>query len=392
MPVRLAPGSTTAIGSLPHTDAAAAAEFAIGACDTPFWPQLPKRDFREWMVPQFASDLPGFVLYEARKSFKVERINEYIQDLTNFYERALKKDEQFPLAQSHAAGFYAFIMRMGALAQKVNKGTGVPEKRLEEAVEKQKRSSSQLGEILAEMGEITREELHAARCRFVKGHITGPLTFLLGINMDDGRPINADDELRQAAMMILTRNAAWQANMLKPFAGKGVVIFMDEPIYSALGTAAYLSVKAEDVTSTVNEVSKAVRAAGALAGVHCCGSADWETVLSTEIDVLSFDAWTYFETFEIYPEAISTFLGRGGYLAWGIVPTSADIAQVDEETVIAKLDAEVAKLVEKGISAQKLKVQSILTPSCGCGSLSLQDTEKVFRILKAASVHWRKKM
>ena len=72
--------------------------------------------------------------------------------------------------------------------------------------------------------------------------------------------------------------------------------------------------------------------------------------------------------------------------------TSADIAQVDEETVIAKLDAEVAKLVEKGISAQKLKVQSILTPSCGCGSLSLQDTEKVFRILKAASVHWRKKM
>ena len=392
MAMKPPPGSTTAIGSLPHTDARAAAEFAAAACDVPAWPQLPKRDLREWMVPQFAADLPGLVIDEARKSFRVERVGDYLDDLTAFYERALDPKTEFPLAETHAAGFYAFVDHMKALREKVETGRGVGEERLAKALEAQREKGASLGDILVEMGEISSQELRAAKCRFVKGQVTGPMTFLLGVNMDDGRPINADDELRQAAMMILTRNAAWQANMLKPFAGKGVVIFMDEPIYSALGTAAYLSVKAEDVTSTVNEVSKAVRAAGALAGVHCCGSADWETVLSTEIDVLSFDAWTYFETFEIYPEAISTFLGRGGYLAWGIVPTSADIAQVDEETVIAKLDAEVAKLVEKGISAQKLKVQSILTPSCGCGSLSLQDTEKVFRILKAASAHWRKKM
>lgn len=347
MPAKLPPGSTTAIGSLPHSDAAAAAAFALAACDVPAWPQLPKRDIREWMVPQYAADLPGFVIDEEKKRFHVERDAVSPEVLTAFYERALDPAAEFPLAVSHAAGFHAFV------------------EGLEEAPEKP---------------------------AFVKGQVTGPLTFILGLNLADGRPINTDEELRGCALMLLAKSAAWQAKVLGPHAREGVVIFMDEPIYSALGTAAYLSIKAEDLRSSVNEVAGAAREAGALVGIHCCGNADWETVLSTEIDILNFDAWGYFDTLAIYPDAVSAFLERGGVLAWGIVPTSEDINQVDEVSVMQKLDAGVDTLVGKGVDAGKLKRQSIITPSCGCGSLTVEQTEKVFRLLKAAGEHWRGKM
>jgi hypothetical protein len=299
------------------------------------------------MVPQYAADLPGFVVDDEKKRFHVERGAVSPEALTAFYERALDPAAEFPLAEPHAAGFYAFVERLTSATEKP---------------------------------------------AFVKGQVTGPLTFILGLNLADGRPISTDDELRGCAVMLLAKNAAWQARALKPLAREGVVIFMDEPIYSALGTAAYLSIKAEDVRSTVNEVAGAAREAGALVGIHCCGNADWETVLSTEIDILNFDAWGYFDTLAIYPDAVGAFLDRGGVIAWGIVPTSEDISRVDEVSIIQKLDAEVASLVGKGIDAAKLERQSIITPSCGCGSLSLQDTEKVFRLLKTAGEYWRGRM
>jgi hypothetical protein len=348
MAFSLVPGSTTAIGSLPHGDAAAAVEFVLdGKLDVPFWPQLPKRDFREWMVPQYAADLPGFQLQPENKRFRIERGDDFVDRLTAFYERVLDPAADFPLAPDHAAGYYAFTERLGRKPEK-------PE--------------------------------------IVKGQVTGPLTFALGLNQEDGRPIYADEELRQAGIQLLARNAAWQVRQLRGLATKGILVFLDEPIYSALGTAAYLSVKSEDVVSTLNEVSSAIRAEGGMTGVHCCGNADWEAVLSSDVDVLSFDAWSFAPKLAIYPGSIAAFLERGGTLAWGIVPTNDEIDGATERTVADKLDAAVADFASRGVDKERLRRQSILTPSCGCGSLTVEQTEKVFSLLAATGEHWRSTM
>lgn len=347
MPAKLVPGATTAIGSLPHTDAAEAVRFVLDSgCDIPFWPQLPKRSCREWMVPQYANHFPGFTLDEAAKRFRVERGPDFVEQLTAFYEKALDPEAEFPLDPDFAAGF-------GALEDALGGGAGKP--------------------------------------AFVKGHVTGPLTFLLGLNTEDGRPVHADPELRQAALMLLAKNASWQARTLAPLAGEGVLVFMDEPIYSALGTAAYLSIKEDDVRDTINEVARAVHDAGAVAGLHCCGSADWETVLSSEIDVLAFDAWGYTDSLAIYAKAVGRFLARGGTLALGTVPTTADdLAAADEAAVIAAGERVIEALSAKGVDPAAIRRQSILTPSCGCGTLSLEDAGRVFRLLRAAGDDWKR--
>lgn len=345
MAATLPPGTTTAIGSLPHTDAGAAVRFVLeSGCDVPFWPQLPKRDFREGMVPQYASALPGFTVDEVARRCRVRRGEATPEKLTAFYERALDPAADFPLDEGYAAGFFEFVKRAGAVLEKP---------------------------------------------AFVKGQVTGPLTFLLGLNLEDGRPIHTDEELRSCAVMLLAKNAAWQAKTLRPLAREGVIIFIDEPIYSALGTVAYLSIKADDVRATVNEVAEAAHGEGALVGIHCCGSADWETVLSTEIDVLAFDACGYTDSLAVYAKALPGFLERGGVLAFGIVPTGTDeIASADENTVFETGDAALSTFAGKGVDRELMVGQSMLTPSCGCGALSIEHTEKVFRLLRAAGERW----
>jgi len=343
--VRLPSGLTTGIGSLPHADASAAAETVLsGAVDIPFWPQLPKRDFREWMVPQYAADLPGFVLEEEARRFRVERADGFVDELTAFYERVLDPGAEFPLREDFAAGWFAFLKHLWATSPRPD---------------------------------------------FLKGQVTGPLTFVLGINLADGRPIHADEELRQAGVTLLARNAAWQARRLGELAGQGALVFMDEPIYSALGTPAYLSVTSEGMRSAVNEVAAAVRDAGALVGLHCCGNADWETVLSTDIDVLSFDAWEYAPRLAIYPAALGAFLERGGVLAWGIVPTGEAIGPADADAVKRRLDEGLAAFEGRGVPAARLRSQALLTPSCGCGSRTVEETAKVFDLLGAVGRHWK---
>jgi hypothetical protein len=348
MRVTVPPGSTTAIGSLPFATAGEAVEFVFSSgVDIPFWPQLPKRDFREWMVPQYGADLPGLRIDADTRKFSVVRGDDFIEALTAFYEKAIDPDAEFPLRREHASGCHAFLERSASISPPA---------------------------------------------RLLKGHVTGPLTFVMGLNLEDGRPIYADHELRQAATMLLARNAQWQAREISRVAADGVLVFIDEPIYSALGTAAYLSVKAEDVRDTVAAVSAAIRAEGALTGLHCCGNADWDAVLSCDIDVLSFDAWNYSSTLAVYARAVDAFLERGGYVAWGIVPTGDEIGGADEASVAGKLDAAFAEFGSRGVNRTRLKERSLVTPSCGCGSLTRADTEKVFALLASAGRHLKSRI
>ena len=329
---------TTGVGSLPHTDEEAACDFVFSSgCTIPYWPQLPKRDYRERMIPQYAADLPGLRLDDDKKRFWVEREDSFLDALTALYERFLKPDAEFPLNEYFARGFYAF------------------EKRLKEAPEKP---------------------------AFVKGQVTGPFTFTLGLNDSDGQPIYADEQMRDASLRLIARNAAWQAKRLKALSRVGVIIFIDEPIAAALGTAAYLAVQPEAVTACINIIVKAVHDAGGIAGTHCCGATDWSLFAASDLDILNFDAWNYFDNIAVYSPEIRQFLEKGGMLAFGIVPTDQGIVEATADRVSEKFRAQLRTLIGKGIPKDLLRERVMLTPSCGCGSLSVGNSEKVFDLLE----------
>jgi len=121
---------------------------------------------------------------------------------------------------------------------------------------------------------------------------------------------------------------------------------------------------------------------GGIAGIHCCGKADWPLVLSSGLDVFNYDSYFFWDTLALYPEEITGFIDNGGFIACGVVPTTDIIRGVDLDGLKEQLERGLTSLEKIGISSERLRNQVLITPSCGTGSLVIEDALKVFSLLK----------
>lgn len=324
----LKPSSTTGIGSLPHTNAEEACKLVLSSFDIPFWPQLPAVSFRESMIVQFSEGMPSLRVDEQRETVWIERDEDALQ---KFYE-VHSTDLGLAISEDYAKGLYAFLRSIGD-----------------------------------------------RQFRFLKGHVTGPLTFTLGLKDSAGRLVYFDEELREISLMVLKAKIRWQLQLLKRNAEK-VILFIDEPILSALGSSSYLGVAPEEALRLLTETSEAVREAGGIPGIHCCSNADWPLLINSGVDIVSFDAYDYIDSVALYPAEFSSFMKRGGYLAWGIVPTTEAINNEDVDSLKKRFDQGLEKL-SKSIPSELLLGQILLTPSCGTGSRTVDETVRIFKTL-----------
>lgn len=318
--------------------------------DIPVWPQLPNRAPEEKMLPQYIEGLPGIVWIadENRLFFNTESAG-FDDALVEFFERYfavadstnLEALESFAISPDYAAGFHAFLKRL-------------------------RTPNSQL------------------RTQYLKGQVTGPITFGLGVTDQTGRAAYYNDSLRQAIVKTMGLKAKWQISKLKEFS-EDIIIFIDEPSLVSFGSSALISVSREDVIRDLNDVIETIQAAGALAGVHCCGRTDWSLLFGTKIDILSFDAFDYGESLFLYPDELGDFLRRGGVIAWGIVPTADKVASESIESLLFRLEGLINKGTSVEFSADDVLAASLITPSCGAGSLSIDLSEKVFDLLSKVS-------
>jgi methionine synthase II (cobalamin-independent) len=157
---------------------------------------------------------------------------------------------------------------------------------------------------------------------------------------------------------------------------------LDEPSLSLIGTP-FASVSGDNVISWIDEVFEGVRATK---GLHCCGNTDWPMVLSTSVDLLSFDAYNYAFSVSLYPKQLKAFLSRGGTLSWGLVPNMDH--RLEKETVrslLAKFDSTLDELVEKGLNQDVRLEQSLITPECGLGGLGEAESMHVLDLLVEVS-------
>lgn len=338
----------TGIGSLPVTDPDKAAALSLQYLpEAPIWPQLPQRDFREHMDGQYSESLPGIRLDAVKKRFFFDTSKDLTPELEKFFEHYIEKNYGFfQISEEYAAAFPAFIKLLKQ---------GLPSK-----------------------------------MRFVKGHITGPLTAGISFKDETGKDIIHNEMLFDAVVKGLAMKAAWQIQELKQF-GKPVIIFIDEPAMESLGSA-FSAVSSEVVAEKLNEIIDTIHELGGLAGIHCCGNADWPMIFNTRVDIVNFDAFGYMEKVMLYPDDIKAFLGRGNALAWGVVPTGAFTGNETTDLLLAKLDAGVKRLEAAGIAREVILRQSLITPSCGMGSLTPDKAEAILKLLREVSDRMQKRL
>lgn len=338
----------TGIGSMPGADPDKAVELSLRYLpEAPIWPQLPQRGFREHMDVQYSESLPGLRIDEARGKVSFNTVGDLTPALEKFFERYLEKDYGFfRITETYAPGFYALLRAL-------KKGS-------------------------------------PANIRFIKGHVTGPLTTGASFKDETGKDIIHNELFFDAVVKGLAMKAAWQIEELKPF-GKPVIIFIDEPAMESLGSA-FSAVSSELVAEKLNEIADTIHELGGLAGIHCCGNADWSMILNTRVDIVNFDAFGYMEKVMLYPADIKKFFDRGGALAWGVVPTGAFTGNETADLLVSKLEAGIRRLEQAGIDRQTILRQSLITPSCGMGSLTTDQAEAILKLLREVSDRMQEKV
>lgn len=325
----------TGIGSLPYLHVEDAAQVIMETLpEAPFWPQLPNLSYLENMYAQYAEQFPGMVIDVDHKQMFVDvESDDYPVQLENFYDKIIQDEvDYFAISKKFSVGLW----EVPALLQNAR----LP-------------------------------------IKIIKGQVTGPISFGMTVATADKKSIIYDATLADVLVKHLAMKARWQEDYLHNlFPGQPVMMFFDEPYMVSFGTA-FCSLSRETVVSMLDEVFSVVHG---LSGVHCCGNTDWSLLLQTSVDVLNFDAFEYVENLLLYHDDLYRFLERGGYLAWGIVPTSQEILQESPKSLFQKFTSHVDSLENMGFSRETLLAQSFITPSCGCGSLPVSWSTKILRL------------
>jgi methionine synthase II (cobalamin-independent) len=218
----------------------------------------------------------------------------------------------------------------------------------------------------------------------VKGQCVGPLTFGLTVKDESGKAVFHDPQLRDVTIKHIILKSAWQIKTLADATGLGVMLFLDEPYLSAYGSA-FTALSRDEAETTIKETVSGIKTAvaplEALIGIHCCGNTDWSLLLDSDIDILSFDAYEFFDNLLLYSDKVGAFLSRGGRLAWGIVPTAEDALMKESAgSLITRLTDATGRLAAKGVDLSKVRDSFIFTPACGLGSRSEKAAETALRL------------
>jgi methionine synthase II (cobalamin-independent) len=337
-------GAATLVGSMPHKNRQDVISFILNhLTEVPLWPQLPVYPY-EQMMNQYLEGLPGYDAETMGKNIINTNVPNFENELYSFYSEYLDviegridvRESRFRMGEEAGKTFQVFL---DTLASSSN-----------------------------------------APYQAVKGQVVGPFTLLSSLKSFDGKLLLYDDRMVDVVPKHLALKALWQIKLLKPFSQR-MIIFFDEPALAGFGSSAFIGISSEYIEKLLGEICDILAPYGILIGVHVCANTDWSLLLRSKINIINCDAYNYGDRFCIYGEDIISFVNGGGIIAWGMVPTD-DPKKVDQETE-ESLYRKLIGLLEEHFTSEiikKILVQSMITPSCGCGTLSEPVAERVVKL------------
>lgn len=346
--------SCMAIGSLPHKDLSAAMSVVEkNFSQIPFWPQLAKLNKNEDMIVQFLEMMPGIVdsgekIYLDNESDEFfTQLEELFMDYEEIISGNTESFNKYKISENYSLTFKPFI----------------------EIVKKNKP-------------------------KFAKGQIVGPFTLATTLTDKEGKCAFYDETLREVVVKTLTVKALWQIAKIKEVNPETTpIIFIDEPSMSQLGTSAFITISKEEVVQILKEVSDIIKENGALSAIHCCGKCDWTIPMASEVNIINLDGFFFAQSLSLFSEELKQFLEKGGMIAWGVVPTldKEALERVNVDSLVDKFDEAIGYLIKKGLDKDLILNQSMVTPSCGAGSLTIELAEKAMGLTRKLSLELKDK-
>lgn len=346
-----------AIGSLPHKDVKSAMDVVVkNFSEIPFWPQLARFNRNEDMIFQFLENMPGLIIdNSAEKVYLDNESDVFFEELENFFVdfEEIMSDEnsetldKFKISETNSSTFRPFLKIINDIKPK-----------------------------------------------YAKGQVVGPFTLATTLTDKDGKCAFYDETLREIIAKTLSLKALWQIKEIKKANENTIpIIFIDEPSLSQLGTSAFITISKDDAVSIIKEVSDVIKESGALSAIHCCGKCDWSIPIECNVDIINLDGFFFAQNLSLFSKELKPFLEQGGIIAWGVVPTldKDALEKTNISEMIEKFDEAVGYLVNKEIDKTLILNQSMVTPSCGAGSLTEELAEKAMNLTQELSLKLKEK-
>ena len=328
---------TTAMGILPHTDVERALDLAL-SLDIPFWPQLPRLSYFEDMYVQALDHFPG-VLFNPKDQRILFDLSRFYEEIPAYLEN--EKDPQtFRLTEAFSLVYHRFL------------------------------------------------EKDLSHYPAIRGQMISPISLGLKVVDENQKPIIYHDEVKEILFDFIRNKVNQQLRELRRKHPKAFV-WVDDPGLGLIFTAFSGYNEAQAKT----DLDQFLLRLEGPRGIHLCARPDWDFLLRSRLDILSFDSFSCGAVIVNYA-SLKEFLDRGGVVSWGIVPTLTEL--LEQETVnslMELLEKLWAELVQRGVRKEKLLHQSLLAPAtCNLMNADKEKTvERSFQVLKELSGLIRRK-
>lgn len=300
---------TTAMGIMPHTDISQAMELAL-SLDIPFWPQLPRISFYHDMYAQTALNFPGISAdIETRKlCFSTARFEQELWD----YSGNIGSDDTFLITGKYASGLDEFLKR-------------------------------------------DLSSYHA-----VRGQVAGPVSLGFNVLDEDRKPIIYNDEVRALLFDFVPRKVNAQYHELQKRNSRAFV-WIDDPALSYVFSSMY----GYNDRQAWQDYQGMLESLDGTKGLHLCTNVNLPYLLQLGVEILSFDAYQMGLMPREYAAAAAEFLGRGGILCWGIVPTATEMLEQEAAETLSLRLLGYWEAISRygGLRLEQIAAQSLLAPA-----------------------------
>jgi len=328
---------TTAMGIMPHQDIERALEVAL-SLDIPFWPQLPKVSYFEDMYVQASENFPGVKIDMVNRRIIFD-LSHFYEELPSYFEKA-DDPQTFRLTKEFSLVYHRFL------------------------------------------------EKDLSHYSAIRGQMISPISLGLKVVDQDQKPIIYHDEVREVLFDFVQKKVNQQYQELRE-KNPNAFVWVDDPGLELIftGFSGYNEVQAK------GDLDRFLGGLEGSKGIHLCAKPDWDFLLKSKLDILSFDSFNCGAVIINYA-SLREFFNRGGIISWGIVPTYTEL--LDQETIdslIERLESFWEGLSQKGVDRERLLRQSLLAPAtCNLMNPDRERTvEKAFEMLKELSKKIREK-
>lgn len=315
----LAPFSTLGVGSIPFQEGKNSCEEIFTDWDIPFWPQYPLRSLKENFIFQFLSTFPGLEIAGEKASFDEA---EYLRLQNNYRERLERayRDDDFLFFEAPSDSALGY---------------------------------SQLKSLLTE-GRFPEK-------RVVKLQVTGFNT--VWESFFSSRVLKKTAEgVRENLQLTLTAAGLAQIQRVKSY-DRLPMIFIDEPVESKN-------------LSALKSMMDSFKKTGAWVGVHVCSSSNWEGFDDLGMHLFHFDLAAHAGLHSAHQNFLRNFVRNKNWIAWGIIPTSSEVHWRSQDFSIFLWDC-IEKLSTLDLPAEEIMKHSLISSSCGTGTLKLEQDQAV---------------